>query len=314
MKLSELALALEAELRPASHADLEVHAVASPRTAIAGKGMLVFAEDEASLQAALASQAAAILTRPTLAGDAIPARPLLLMRHPKLAFARAARLLQPPPPYTGVDSSASVHPTAQLGREVSVGPCAVIGAYTILGDRTRIEAGAVLGEGVRIGADCRIHPRAVLYPGVTLGDRVIVHAGAVLGADGFGYVRDNATGTYIQFPQQGTLVLEDDVEIGANTTIDRGALEETRIERGTKIDSCISATTCASAPMWSSRRKPEFRAPAALVQGPWWAARSVWATTHLSEKASSSARRAAFCRTNICEVQVLCFGALPPNL
>ncbi|ACO33296.1 MULTISPECIES: UDP-3-O-(3-hydroxymyristoyl)glucosamine N-acyltransferase [Acidobacterium] len=239
MKLSELALALEAELRPASHADLEVHAVASPRTAIAGKGMLVFAEDEASLQAALASQAAAILTRPTLAGDAIPARPLLLMRHPKLAFARAARLLQPPPPYTGVDSSASVHPTAQLGREVSVGPCAVIGAYTILGDRTRIEAGAVLGEGVRIGADCRIHPRAVLYPGVTLGDRVIVHAGAVLGADGFGYVRDNATGTYIQFPQQGTLVLEDDVEIGANTTIDRGALEETRIERGTKIDNLV---------------------------------------------------------------------------
>ena len=79
----------------------------------------------------------------------------------------------------------------------------------------------------------------MIYPGVTLGDRVVVHAGAVLGADGFGYVRDRVSGAYTQFPQQGTLVLEDDVEVGANTTIDRGALEETRIGRGTKLDNLI---------------------------------------------------------------------------
>ena len=109
----------------------------------------------------------------------------------------------------------------------------VIGAATIIG------SGSVIGAGVRIGSNCRIYPRVVIYPGATLGDRVVVHAGAVLGADGFGYVRDRTTGEYTQFPQQGTLVIEDDVEIGANTTIDRGALEETRIARGTKLDNLI---------------------------------------------------------------------------
>jgi UDP-3-O-[3-hydroxymyristoyl] glucosamine N-acyltransferase len=84
-----------------------------------------------------------------------------------------------------------------------------------------------------------VYPRVVMYPGVTLGDRVVVHAGAVLGADGFGYVRDAQTGEYLQFPQQGTLVLEDDVEVGANTTIDRGALEETRISCGVKLDNLV---------------------------------------------------------------------------
>ena len=97
----------------------------------------------------------------------------------------------------------------------------------------------MIGEDVTIGADCHIYPRVVIYPGTIIGDRVIVHAGAVLGSDGFGYVSDPATGRYIQFPQQGTLVIEDDVEIGANTTIDRGALAETRVCRGTKIDNLV---------------------------------------------------------------------------
>jgi UDP-3-O-[3-hydroxymyristoyl] glucosamine N-acyltransferase len=92
---------------------------------------------------------------------------------------------------------------------------------------------------VRIGEFCRIYPRAVIYPGTALGNWVTVHAGAVLGADGFGYVRDEKTGAYTQFPQQGTLLIEDDVEIGANSTIDRGALRETRIGRGTKIDNLV---------------------------------------------------------------------------
>ena len=97
----------------------------------------------------------------------------------------------------------------------------------------------MIGAGVRIGSNCRIYPRVVIYSGATLGDRVVIHAGAVLGADGFGYVRDRTSGEYTQFPQQGTLVIEDDVEVGANTTIDRGALEETRIARGTKLDNLI---------------------------------------------------------------------------
>jgi UDP-3-O-[3-hydroxymyristoyl] glucosamine N-acyltransferase len=122
---------------------------------------------------------------------------------------------------------------------VSIGPGAILGDHASIGAWTRIEAAAVIGEGVVIGENCRIYPRAVLYPGVTLQNRVIVHAGAVLGADGFGYVRDSATGAYTQFPQQGALVIEDDVEIGANSTIDRGALAETRIRRGTKIDNLV---------------------------------------------------------------------------
>jgi UDP-3-O-[3-hydroxymyristoyl] glucosamine N-acyltransferase len=92
---------------------------------------------------------------------------------------------------------------------------------------------------VRIGEQCRIYPRVVIYPGTTIENRVVLHAGVVLGADGFGYVRDPKTGAYTQFPQQGTLLIEDDVEIGANSTIDRGALKQTRIGRGTKIDNLV---------------------------------------------------------------------------
>ena len=91
----------------------------------------------------------------------------------------------------------------------------------------------------RIGRDCSVYPNVTIYPGARIGDRVIVHAGAVLGSDGFGYVRDKTTGRYEKFPQIGRLEIEDDVEIGANTTIDRGALEITRIGRGTKIDNLV---------------------------------------------------------------------------
>ncbi len=104
---------------------------------------------------------------------------------------------------------------------------------------TRIGAGSTIGAGVRIGRECEIYPNVTIYPGTMLGDRVIVHAGAVLGSDGFGYVRDRKTGHYEKFPQVGRLVIEDDVEIGANATIDRGALDETRIRRGAKIDNLV---------------------------------------------------------------------------
>ena len=101
------------------------------------------------------------------------------------------------------------------------------------------DVGDAVGNAVKIGSHCRIDPNVTIYPGTTLGDRVIVQAGAVLGSAGFGYVRDSETGRYEQFPQIGRLVIEDDVEIGANSTIDRGALDETRIRRGTKIDNLV---------------------------------------------------------------------------
>jgi UDP-3-O-[3-hydroxymyristoyl] glucosamine N-acyltransferase len=200
---------------------------------------LVFAEDAGSAAKALASNAGTVVLRAGLA-QAYPAGSCVVeAEQPKLWFALAAKLLAPPLPATGVHPAAVVGANVKLGEGVSIGPCAVVGENASIGAGTRIEAGAVIGEGVRIGDHCRIYPRAVLYPGTTLGNRVIVHAGAVLGADGFGYVRDSTTGAYTQFPQQGTLLIEDDVEIGANTTIDRGALKQTKIGRGTKTDNLV---------------------------------------------------------------------------
>jgi UDP-3-O-[3-hydroxymyristoyl] glucosamine N-acyltransferase len=205
---------------------------------LAGGTELVFAEDAASAAIALASNAGAVVLRSAVGTFSLD-KSVVEDKQPRLWFARAAQLLKSASLATGVHEAAVIAFDAVLGEAVRVGPCAVVGAGARIGYGTHIEAGATVGEGVQIGKNCRIHPRAVLYPGTTLGDRVVVHAGAVLGGDGFGYVRDNATGSYTQFPQQGTLVLEDDVEIGANTTIDRGALEETRIGRGTKIDNLV---------------------------------------------------------------------------
>ncbi len=236
LSLGELAAALAGELRPPGAASHEVNAVASPQSAT--PEMLVFAEDERSLAVARESRAGAILTSQTLAasaGDCV----ILIVAQPKLAFARAARLLREPDVPSGVHPQASVAATAEPAAGVSVGAFAVIEDGVRLGEGVRIGAGAVIGAGCVLGPGCRIYPRAVLYPGVELGSRVVVHAGAVLGADGFGYVRDAETGEYLQFPQQGRLMIEDDVEIGANTTIDRGALGETRIGRGTKLDNLV---------------------------------------------------------------------------
>ena len=238
MTLGELIERLGGELVYGSP-EIIVAGVDIPETA--GDLDLVFAEDERSADAALHCGASAVVLKPGCIGSS-PARDhfaIVETGSPRLWFARAAKLLKPAPPGTGIHPTAVIGAEAALSRDITVGPCAVIGDRVSVGARTRIGAGAIIGEGVVIGQDCRIYPRAVLYPDTRLGDRVVVHAGAVLGADGFGYVRDSATGVYTQFPQQGSLVIEDDVEIGANTTIDRGALAETRIRRGTKIDNLV---------------------------------------------------------------------------
>jgi UDP-3-O-[3-hydroxymyristoyl] glucosamine N-acyltransferase len=202
---------------------------------------LVFAEDVASATKALAGAAGAVVLKAgCLEGYGVNlAMGVVETDQPRLWFAKAARLMKGAVAKTGVHSAAVIGAEVKLGAAVTAAACAVIGDGAVIGAGTRIEAGVVIGEGVCVGEDCRIYPRAVLYPGTTLGNRVVVHAGAVLGADGFGYVRDTKTGAYTQFPQQGTLVIEDDVEIGANSTVDRGALKETRIGRGTKIDNLV---------------------------------------------------------------------------
>ena len=224
---------------------IEVGGVASIESATPED--IVFVEDEKHLAAALQSRAGAVIAG-EFAASVNCGRPLLVSDHPKLAFARAARAFRASHDDASTESSsgqASVHATAVVHTSAVLKPGArveeraVVGARAEIGENTCIGAGCAIGEGVKIGRDCEIYPNVTLYPGTTMGDRVIVHAGAVLGSDGFGYVRDRNTGHYEKFPQVGKLVIEDDVEIGANTTIDRGALDQTRIRRGAKLDNLV---------------------------------------------------------------------------
>jgi UDP-3-O-[3-hydroxymyristoyl] glucosamine N-acyltransferase len=196
--------------------DGEITEVSSIEGAISTS--LVFAIDPAALAAAVASTAGAIL-----AGKATEGEDSRIWRvaDPRYAFAVVAQKLRGKGFETGIHASAVVGEGVEIGAGTSIGP------------------GVVIGDGVRIGKDCNILARVTLYPKTVLGDRVVVQAGAVLGATGFGYVRNAETGEYLVFPQQGSLQVEDDVEIGANSTIDRGALGETRIGRGTKIDNLV---------------------------------------------------------------------------
>jgi len=203
----------------------------------AGEGDIAFVEDEKFFDAARACRATCVIV-PEGARLEGP-RSTIEAARPKLAFALVAETLHPPR-----RRDAFVHPTASVasGAKISdgvyVGACVVVGEGALIGEGTQVLAGAVVGEGVGVGRGCVLHPNVVLYEGVTLGDRVVLHAGVVVGADGFGYVRDEA-GVYHKFPQVGTVVIEDDVEIGANACVDRGALGETRIGRGTKLDNLV---------------------------------------------------------------------------
>jgi UDP-3-O-[3-hydroxymyristoyl] glucosamine N-acyltransferase len=186
----------------------------------------------------MASAAAAIVAG-SFAADSPAGKPILISSQPRLAFSRAAKLL-----HDSAAQARGIHPSAivaasVIGSNVEIGPRAVVGEQVKIGDGSTLGAGCVIGDGVEIGAHCRIDANVAIYAGVTLGNRVVVQAGVVLGSDGFGYVRDEQTGRYEQSPQIGRLVIEDDVEIGANSTIDRGALDETRIRRGTKIDNLV---------------------------------------------------------------------------
>ena len=236
MTLGELVEKLGGKLAQGSP-DREITGVNS--TVLATPGELAFAQDAASATDALSSNAAVVVLPRGVVSGYPPEKGIVETAQPRLWFSRAAKALKPAFPPSHISPSAVVGASVTLGANITIGPCAVVEDGVQIGSGTRIDAGAVIGRDVRIGSDCHIYPRVVLYPGTTVGDRVVVHAGAVLGGDGFGYVRDSSTGAYTQFPQQGTLVIENEVEIGANTTIDRGALAETRIRRGVKIDNLV---------------------------------------------------------------------------
>ncbi len=171
--------------------------------------------------------------------DAKLSIPKIKVKNPKLAFAKIAAVLHPPKKRASLThETAVVSEFAKLGKEIFIGAFVIVGENSEIGNGTQIRAGAKIGDNVKIGANCTIHPNVFIEDGCTIGNNTILHCGAVIGADGFGYVRDGANG-YVKFPQIGTVTIGDDVEIGANTCIDRGALGETRIGDGTKIDNLV---------------------------------------------------------------------------
>jgi UDP-3-O-[3-hydroxymyristoyl] glucosamine N-acyltransferase len=207
----------------------------------AGAESLVFAEDAQHLETAIASPAAAVIVGELAASSlaASATKPLLISAQPRLAFARAAKLLRHPDHNRAIHPSAIIPPSSAIGENVAIGARTIFGEHVRVGNETTIGPGAVIGDHVVIGSHCRIDANVTIYAGTTIGDRAVIQSGAILGSEGFGYVRDAKTGRYEQSPQIGRLILEDDVEIGANSTLDRGALDETRIRRGAKIDNLV---------------------------------------------------------------------------
>jgi len=229
--LRELAARLGCEL--SGDGDLELSGVAGIEEA--GPGDLTFVANRRYAAHLARTKATAVVLAP---GQEAPL-PCLFSDHPYLTFARAVGLLCPSGrPAPGIDPSARVDPTALLGPDVHVGALAVVGSGACVGARSVIHPHVVLGEAVAVGEDCILHSGVHIRERCRLGNRVIVQNGAVIGADGFGFARDG-DGRYHKFPQVGIVVVEDDVEIGALTAIDRAALGETRISRGCKLDNLV---------------------------------------------------------------------------
>lgn len=201
---------------------------------------LSFVDSRKQLEALRTTQAGAVLVTPALAAEAAscPAT-RLLVAQPQTAFIAAMLLFRPPAERPSLRRSpqATVDPTASWGADCNIHPFAVIGANVTIGVRCDIGPGVVIGDGCVIGDDCVLHAHSVLYPRVTVGNRVLIHAQAVIGADGFGY--RFVSGAFQKIPHTGTVLLEDDVEIGACTTVDRAMIEATIIGRGTKLDNQV---------------------------------------------------------------------------
>jgi UDP-3-O-[3-hydroxymyristoyl] glucosamine N-acyltransferase len=198
----------------------------------AGPTDITFMDSDRQAAKAWRSPAGCLIVPETVVSGA---KPLIQVKHPKLAFATVVELFHPAKrPAPGIHPSAIVADGVPVGEEVTIGPHAVIETGVRIGRRSVVGAGVYIGENCTIGDDCTIYPNVTLYANVSLGARVIVHAGSVLGSDGFGYI--NVEGVYHKFPQIGRLIIEDDVEIGSNVSVDRGALDATIIRQGTKID------------------------------------------------------------------------------
>ena len=232
MKLGDLAAQLGCPLD--GDGAIEVLRVATIEQA--GPGDLTFLANAKYTSVLSATRASAVIAAPDVAGA-----PCAVLRtpNPYLIFARATGLLHPQPrPAPGTHVTAVVADDARIGDAVSIGPFVVIGAGAQIGARTVIHPHVVIGPGAMIGADCLLHARVSVRERVVIGARCVLQDGAVVGSDGFGFARRD-DGTHEKIPQVATVVIEDDVEIGANTTIDRPAVGETRVKRGAKIDNLV---------------------------------------------------------------------------
>lgn len=228
---SELAEYLGAKFEGDARA--RISGIASPERA--REEDLIYADSASQAGRAAASQARCVVGP---AGLRLAGKTILEVNDPKFSFAKAAAWILPKGEIkSGAHSSAVIASSAKIGARVSIGAYVVIGEEVSIGDETIIEAFCCLGRGSRVGDHGWLHPRVTLYPGAVLGHRVEVHAGAVIGGDGFGYVFGE--GKYWKFPQVGGVEIGDDVVIGANTTIDRGSLDTTRIAAGVKIDNLV---------------------------------------------------------------------------
>jgi UDP-3-O-[3-hydroxymyristoyl] glucosamine N-acyltransferase len=209
--------------------------------AAAGPSDLSFIEDAKYLDRAAQCRAGAVVAGEFAAGG-IPGlqATLLIVAAPRLGFAKAAAFIaEAGRKSSGIHPTAVVDSTAIVGADVSIGAYAVVARNVRIGARARIGPGCVLFDDVAIGESCHLVANVTIYSNTTLGNRVLVHAGAVLGSDGFGFVRDAQSGTYHKFPQIGRLDIGDDVEVGANSTVDRGALDATVIAAGVKLDNLV---------------------------------------------------------------------------
>ncbi|MCS7337724.1 MAG: UDP-3-O-(3-hydroxymyristoyl)glucosamine N-acyltransferase [Verrucomicrobiae bacterium] len=201
----------------------------------AGQGDLTFAENESYFRRAEASAASAILVDGNYTSAS---KTLLRVPSARVAFAKALQLFYPEKNFApGVHPTAIIAPTAKVAPSAYIGPYCVIGANVRIGERSVLEGADWIGDDSQLGDEVMLFPNVTVYPGTRIGNRVRVHAGTVIGSDGFGYVLDG--GKHLKIPQVGYVEIGDDVEIGANVTIDRGTLGPTKIGRGTKIDNLV---------------------------------------------------------------------------
>lgn len=237
MTLSEIATYLEAELVDAKDPGLLIKGIAPVE--LAGPGMVTFIASDKYVQHLSDSQASAIICTKELAENPHSGA-LLIHDNPYLAFARLMqKWFARPQEWSGVHERACVEDGVELGEEVSIGPFVHVARGAKVGERVVIGSGSSIGPGAVIGDDTVIHANVSVYDRCRIGARNIIHSGAVIGSDGFGFATDLRRGVHEKIPQMGIVVVEDDVEIGANTTIDRAVLGETKIGAGTKIDNQV---------------------------------------------------------------------------